>query len=224
MRSGTRRRTCRQPRSRPPELGCVRRPRKCRHHPGSGRLHHRRRHTRPRPPPGRREAADLVATGVDRGARRCGRRRRSDADRAPHQRHVGEVRRRGGFEADAVSVRRRDDVVGPRRVDPPVGTAADDLHRGGCREVPSPAHRPARRVGDGRDADGHRVLLHLDAGRRPGVPLVRRPRGLRRPWPQPTAAEPRPGRLPPATVVPGLRRVHGAVRVRHCRPRHRSRR
>ena len=46
----------------------------------------------------------------------------------------------------------------------------------------------------------------------------------RRPGPEPAAAEPRPGAVPPADPVPRLRRLHGAVRVRHRRAHHRPRR
>ena len=46
----------------------------------------------------------------------------------------------------------------------------------------------------------------------------------RRARPEPAAAEPRAGAVPPADPVPRLRRLHGAVRVRHRRADHRARR
>ena len=41
------------------------------------------------------------------------------------------------------------------------------------------------------------------------------------PGPEPAAAEPHPGAVPPADPVPRLRRIRRAVRVRHRRARHR---
>ena len=54
----------------------------------------------------------------------------------------------------------------------------------------------------------------------PASPFQNGPPGCpRRAGSEPPAAEPRPRAVPPADPVPGLRRVHGSVRVRHRRAR-----
>ena len=94
----------------------------------------------------------------------------------------------------------------------------------GRRRVALPAsHRgSARRLGDGGDV--HRAGVLRAAQLRAGRPVRRRccrASRVRRPGPEPAAAEPRARAVPPADPLPRLRRDHGAVRLRHRRPRHR---
>ncbi len=81
--------------------------------------------------------------------------------------------------------------------------------------------RPARRLGPADDV--RRLLLLLPPHAVPGQPLRdgERGGGLRRAGAQPAPAEAPAHGLPPADALPRLRRLHGAVRLRRRRPRHR---
>ena len=131
----------------------------------------------------------------------------------------------GGVEHHARHLQRRRDVERPRGVDPAVGDRAGGVHGRDGVEVPQAAPRHARGLGARGDVRGRRVLRAARV--RPCQPV----RGgccgvarVRRPGPEPAAAEPRARAVPPADPVPRLRRIHRAVRVRDRGARHRPRR
>ena len=110
-------------------------------------------------------------------------------------------------------------VVGPGGVDPVLGAGAGRLPGGDGPPLPQPGHRPAGGVGHPHRPGRGRSS---SCSGWPGQPLPGGGGGrpARRPS-QPAPPEPPAGRLPPAHALPGLRRVHHPLRLRHRRPGHR---
>ncbi len=127
-----------------------------------------------------------------------------------------------GSETTPASVQLRRHLVGARRFDPAVDPGALALHRRGGRQVPEARGRPVARLGDGGAVRRRRLLLRADG--RSGQPVHprRRAAGFRRARAERAPAEPPARGLPPADALRRVRRLHGAVRVRHRRPHHRS--
>ena len=189
----------------------------------------RRRRLRPRdrhPRVGPAQAApaaprDRLELQPPRAARRRGRGDRHGAG-AHHPRLHRELRARQRLEPHAADLQRGDDVVGPRGVDPAVG--ADPRRASPCTSPASSGAGSATRSSAWRcsrcsscaSSSSCSMLGPANPFTRVDVPL-----GLRRPRPEPAAAGAHPHGVPPADALPRLRRVHGAVRVRHRRAGHR---
>ena len=196
-------------RPRPPRR--ERRPRPRRGHPRAGRRHPRRHHHRLRPD--QEEARDGPPLALVR-RRSCflgGLLAFVAMERALITRDftVKYVYDNGSVE-DAGALQLRHPVGGSRGLDHPLGHDPRRLPRGRGREVPQAPRGPARRLGRAHHARGGGVLLLPP--RRAGQPVQERlaGSGLRRPRPQPAAAEPPADGVPPARALPRLRRVHGA--------------
>ncbi len=126
-----------------------------------------------------------------------------------------------GSTHDATALQRGRDVELARRIDPAVGDHPRRVHGGRRLALPTAHRRSPRRLGARRDVRRRRVLRARQL--RPRVAVPERTAGCsRRSRSEPAAPEPRPRVVPPTDPVPGLRRVHGAVRVRDRGPDHGS--
>jgi len=150
-----------------------------------------------------------------RGLRRHGARLR-------HPRLLPAVR--GGQQRShhAVPLRLDGHVVRPRRVDSAVGGAPQPRHGDSGRRLPTTPQRRRCSVGDDRPTPRHRLLLRPHG--RTGEPVHEdcwahsdeRCRAERPAPRQPTR------RRPPTAALPGVRRDHGALRLRHRHAHHRA--
>ena len=128
-----------------------------------------------------------------------------------------------GSTPHAGALQRRHAVGGARGLDPAVGARPGRLHGAGGAQVPQAARRPARGLGDARRCSSSAASSSCCCWARPTRSRrSTRRRRLRRPGPQPAAAEPPADGVPPADALPRLRRLHRAVRLRHRRAGHRA--